>query len=107
MKFAAIPDDLLKALKGLREKYPMRLGRDAVISVRASKDGLIVEAYLSTASVPADIIEAGEFFTTWKSFGKLLGTYPRGQQVTFSLEGNGLRMGGLRLPVRAHPDSGQ
>ena len=106
MKFAAIPDDLLKALNGLREKYPMRLGRDAVIAVRASKDGVIVEAYLSTASVSADVDEPGEFITTWKAFGKILGTYPKGKQVTFSLTGSELRMGGLQFPVRTRADSG-
>jgi hypothetical protein len=106
MKFSAIPEDLLKAIKALREKFPMKPGRDAVIGVKATKGGLIVDAYLSTATVPADVEIPGEFVTSWKGFGRFLGTYPKGKPVTFALSGDQLRIDRLQFPVRTRAIQG-
>jgi len=99
MKFSAIPENLFKAIKALREKRPLKLGGDALIKIKAIEEGLIVEAYSSTATVTADVDVTGEFVTTWKGFGRVLGTYPKGKPVTFAVSGNGLLIDRLRFPV--------
>ncbi|HEY2346116.1 MAG TPA: hypothetical protein VGH80_09565 [Xanthomonadaceae bacterium] len=83
------------------------MGRDAVITLVALPNMVSVEGWLSSVVVPARVDVLGGVVTSWRTFGRMLATYPKGKPVEFELCGAQLRIDRLWLPVRQHgpPDA--
>ena len=87
------------ALKRLKPRSRFRSMREPTIEITAGGDALVLVGTLETsASVAADITQAGSARIPLDAAIKLLSTYPKGSKVILRTEPSAIWFDKLRLP---------
>jgi hypothetical protein len=105
MKFSSDVPSLVKALRAIARKHPLRGRRDSQMLIKATADGVTFETNLSSAFVPAHVAVAGACVVPRDAVTRVLATYPRSVPLTIEAANRVLSIGRLRIPVTVNIDS--